>query len=231
MNSLNHRRFKDDLYTEFARIGTALSSPKRLEIIDLLAQRERSVDELAREMGLSIANASQHLRALAAAKLVTARRAGTYAHYRLAGPGVFSLFRSLRDAASEQLPEVAAVVRRDLGEQRNVVLLRRPADIAAHVRAKRAVMLDVRPRTEYAAGHLPGAISIPVDGIARRSSLRSLPRRREIVVYCRGPYCVWADEAVDVLRRRGFSARRLLIGPPDWEALGGHSETASAKAG
>jgi rhodanese-related sulfurtransferase/DNA-binding transcriptional ArsR family regulator len=230
MNSQSHRRFKDDLYSEFARVGATLASPKRLEIIDLLSQRERSVENLASEMGLSVANASRHLRILAGARLVATRRVGTFVHYRLAGPDVFGLVRSLREAGERRLPEVNAIVRSELGIRDNVVPLRSPEAITAHLRSKRAVLLDVRPRVEYDTGHLPGAISIPVGGIARKSILQSLPRKREIVVYCRGPYCVWADEAVDVLRRRGFTARRLLIGPPDWEALGGELETASTRA-
>lgn len=231
MNSQIHRRFKDDLYSEFARIGTALASPKRLEMIDLLAQRERSVEDLASEMGLSVANASRHLRILAGARLVATRRVGTFVHYRLAGPRVFSLFRSLRNTASAQLPEVSVIVRRDIGARRNVLPLRSPADIDAHAREKRAIMLDVRPKTEYDAGHLPGALTIPLEAIVRKSALRSLPRHREIIVYCRGPYCVWADEAVEALRRRGFAAHRLLIGAADWAALGGELETSSAGAG
>lgn len=223
MKKIAHRAFKDELYGEFARLGAALASPKRLEILDLLAQRERSVEDLAAELGLSVANASQHLRILAAARLTATRRRGTFVHYRLASPSVFRLFGTLRDVAAERLPELHAVVERHLGSRRE------PSPSARHVlrRAKKneVVLLDVRPPEEFAAGHLPSARSMPLASMSRQGAFASLPRRGEIVVYCRGPYCVWADEAVDLLTRRGFTARRLLVGPPDWAALGEELES------
>jgi DNA-binding transcriptional ArsR family regulator/rhodanese-related sulfurtransferase len=224
MKRIAHRAFKDELYGEFARIGAALASPKRLEILDLLAQRERSVEDLAAELGLSVANASQHLRILAAARLTATRRVGTFVHYRLASPSVFKLFGSLRDLATERLPEVSAAVERHLGSRRNKPAPS-PREALRRTRKNEVVLLDVRPPEEFAAGHLPGARSMPLASMSRQDALASLPRRRELVVYCRGPYCVWADEAVDLLTRRGFMARRLLVGPPDWAALGEELES------
>ena len=224
MRTIDHRSFKDELYAEFARIGAAVSSPKRLEIVDLLAQRERTVEDLAREIGLSVANASRHLRILAGARLLTSRRAGTFVCYRLSSPSVFRLFRSLRDLAAQRLPEVDAIVHRYTGARDGVVDATAPNAVSARVRAGRAFLVDVRPQAEYRAGHFPGARPLPLDAMRRRGALRALPSDREIIVCCRGPYCVWADEAVALLRRRGYKARRLLLGPADWAALGGELE-------
>lgn len=218
MRKTDHRRFKDELYGEFARVAEALASPKRLEILDLLAQRERSVEDLADEMELSIANASRHLRILAGAQLVDVRRRGTFAYYRLADPAVYAVLREIEGLAARQLPAVSALVARHLGERplRDVS----PADLKRRMRDKRTVLLDVRPAIEFAAGHIAGARSVPLDQLSKRRTLDELPGDREIIVYCRGTYCVWADEAVDLLRRRGFTAHRLTLGPPDWVALG-----------
>jgi rhodanese-related sulfurtransferase/DNA-binding transcriptional ArsR family regulator len=224
MKTIDHRRFKDELYLQFARIGAAVASPKRLEILDLLAQRERSVEDLSREVGLSVANASQHLRVLASARLVAVRRLGTFAYYRLASGGALRLVRVIGDVAEERLPEVKATLQRHLGEREIEELS--PTAVARRVKSGRALLLDVRPQEEYRAGHIPGARAVPIDALVRRKATDGLPRDREIIVYCRGPYCVWADEAVDVLQRRGFTARRLLLGAPDWAALGEALETA-----
>ena len=223
MRKIDHRRFKDELYAEFARVAEALASPKRLEMLDLLVQRERSVEDLAREMALSIANASRHLRILAAAQLVETRRSGTFVHYRPASPAVFELLQRIEAVAAQQLPAVSAVVLRHLGERPIRELS--AAEIKRRVRDRSSVLVDVRPAAEFDAGHLAGARSLPLDQLTKRRTLDELPRDREIIVYCRGTYCVWADEAVDVLRRRGFTAHRLSIGPPDWAALGEQLET------
>ncbi|MGH7662495.1 MAG: ArsR/SmtB family transcription factor [Vulcanimicrobiaceae bacterium] len=224
MPKIDHRRFKDELYAQFARVAEAAASPKRLEMLDLLAQRERSVEDLAREMALSIANASRHLQILLRARLVESRRSGTYAYYRLAGPGVYGLLRTIEALGETQLPDVNAVVSRHLGERaiRNVA----PAELKRRLRERNAVVIDVRPEAEFAAGHIPGARSIPLEQLAKRKVLDDLPRDREVIVYCRGTYCVWADEAVELLQRRGFTAHRLALGPPDWAAIGEKLETA-----
>jgi rhodanese-related sulfurtransferase/DNA-binding MarR family transcriptional regulator len=211
MPKLDHRRFKDELYSELARVGAALSSPKRLEMLELLAQRERSVEDLGRELGLSVANASKHLKVLAAARLVELRRSGTFVHYRLASVGALQVLRLMGDLAEERLPEVRETLRRYLGARQVQDL--EPAAIARRIR-RGAVLLDVRPEEEYRSGHVSGAKNIPIDLLARKSA-HALPRDQEIIVYCRGPYCVWADEAVDILRKRGFTAHRLLLGAPD----------------
>jgi DNA-binding transcriptional ArsR family regulator/rhodanese-related sulfurtransferase len=224
MLHVDHRRFKDELYREFARVGATLASPKRLEILDLLAQRERSVEDLAAELELSVANASRHLRVLAQARLVETRRAGTFAHYRLASPTVLRLVRLIGEAAEEHLPEVRATLERHLGAR--YVDKAAPRAVARRVKTGRALLVDVRPEAEYAAGHIPGSRSIPMQVLARKRGGPQLPRDKEIVVYCRGRFCVWADEAVDILRRRGFTARRLLLGAPDWALLGEALEAA-----
>ena len=218
MPKIDHRRFKDDLYAEFGRVADAVASPKRLEMLDLLAQRERSVEDLAGEMELSIANASRHLQILLRARLVDVRRAGTFAHYRLASPAVYTLLRGLESVAAERLPEVGAVLERHLAE-RSIANLS-PAQLLKRMREQRAVLIDVRPEQEFAAGHIAGARSVPLERLAKLRGTEGLPQDREIIVYCRGTYCVWADEAVELLRRRGFVAHRLSLGPPDWAALG-----------
>lgn len=222
--AIEHRRFKDELYLDLARIGAALSNPKRLEMLDLLAQRERSVEDLANEMDLSVANASKHLKVLAAARFVNVRRAGTFAHYRLAGATALRVLRLIGELGVESLPEVRGTLERYLGER----AVKQLAPDAVARRVKRGtVLLDVRPEEEYRAGHISGARSVPIDVLRRKKSTETLPHDSEIIVYCRGPFCVWADEAVDVLRKRGFTAHRLLLGAPDWLALGGKLETVS----
>ena len=218
MPKIDHRRFKDELYAEFGRVAEAIASPKRLEMLDLLAQRERSVEDLAGEMRLSIANASRHLQVLLRSRLVEVRRAGTFAHYRLATPAVYALLRGLESVAAERLPEVASVLSRHLAER--PIADMSPSDLSRRLRERRAVLIDVRPEEEFAAGHIAGARSIPIDRLAKRQGVEELPRNREIIVYCRGAYCVWADEAVELLTRRGFTAHRLSLGAADWAALG-----------
>jgi DNA-binding transcriptional ArsR family regulator len=212
-----HRRFKDELYQEFARLGQALASPRRLEMLDLLAQRERSVEDLAQEMGLSIANASQHLRILAHARLVETRREGTRVYYRLAGDQVFRLWQALRDVGEARLAEIATIVQRYLG-QRDQLEAIDAEEFLRRVEAGEVVLLDVRPLEEYRAGHIPGARPVPPERLEQ--ILQTLPRDREIVAYCRGPFCIFSDEAVARLRQAGFAAHRLRLGLPDWRALG-----------
>lgn len=217
-----HRRFKDSLYGQYARIGRGLSSPRRLELLELLAQGERSVEALAAETGLSMASTSQHLQALRRAGLVEGRKEGLYVHYSLADPAVFDLCRALRTVAERRFAELEKLVRDHFGDRSDP----EPVPIGELVRRARSgdvVILDTRPAHEYAAGHIPGAISVPVDELQQR--LRGLPRSAEYVAYCRGPYCIYADHAVEALRRSGRKARRLTEGFPEWKAAGHPVET------
>jgi rhodanese-related sulfurtransferase len=221
-NAIDHRVFKDRVYEQFARVGKCLSNPHRLEILDLLAQGERTVEDLAADAGLSVANASQHLQVLRAARLVEARRKGSYVHYRLVGDDVFRLWQSLRDVGTDRLAEIDRVVEAFLRGRETMEPVGTD-ELAERLSTGDVVVLDVRPEHEYRAGHIPGARSIPADRLSR--ALRSLPRDVEVIAYCRGPYCVWADEAVALLRARGFQARRLASGFPDWRAAGLPIET------
>lgn len=211
------RNFKDRLYGQFARVGKALASPHRLELLSLLDQGERTVDSLATEMGLSMANASQHLQALREAGLVETRKQGLYVHYRLADPAVFELCRALRTVAETRFAEVERLVREHFGDRSDPepVPMR---ELLGRARSGEVVIVDTRPTHEYAAGHIAGAISVPVDELKRR--LGRLPKSKEYVAYCRGPYCVYADRAVRALRASGRRARRLSVGLPEWRAAG-----------
>jgi rhodanese-related sulfurtransferase len=214
---MGHREFKDQLYGQFARLGKALASPQRLELLDLLAQGERTVEDLAREAALSVANASQHLHILRDARLVDARKAGLYVYYRLADPAVFGLWQALRDVGERQLAEIDRLVETYMRHPEDLEPLSRD-DLARRLVAGDAILLDVRPALEYQQGHIAGARSIPVDQLDLR--LLDLNPAQEVVAYCRGPYCVFADEAVALLRARGFTARRYAEGYPDWAAAG-----------
>jgi len=213
----NHRVFKDRLYGLYARIGKGLSSPHRVEILELLAQGERTVESLAGETGLSVANASQHLQALKQASLVQGRRQGLFVHYSLADPAVFELSRALRIAAERRLSDLDRIVREEFGNRADAEAVSFE-DLLARARRGDVIVLDTRPANEYAAGHIAGAISVPVDELTKR--LRRLPKQKEYVAYCRGPYCVYADRAVELLRRNGRRARRLIDGFPEWKAAG-----------
>lgn len=214
---VNKREFKDRLYDQFARIGQALASPHRLELIDLLAQGERSVEELAVECNLSIANASQHLRALHQAELVATRRQGNRVLYRLAGPQVFALWQSVRTTAELQLAEIDRVTAMFLRQRQEMEAVG-PEELLRRLEAGEVTILDVRPGLEYEQGHISSARSIPVDELEGRIS--ELPKDGLVVAYCRGPYCVYADEAVELLSARGWRAARLEGGYPDWAAAG-----------
>jgi len=212
-----HREFKDRLYGQLARIGKALSSPHRLEILELLAQGERTVDSLATEIGLSLANTSQHLQALRQAALVESRKDGLFVHYRLADPDVFELSRVLRSVAERRLADFDRLVRDHFANRPDAEAVPM-AELLKRARSRQVVILDTRPANEYAAGHIAGAISVPVDELQRR--LRELPKDKAYVAYCRGPYCVYADRAVEILRAKGRRAQRLLEGFPEWKAAG-----------
>jgi rhodanese-related sulfurtransferase len=211
------RRFKDAIYAQLARLGKATSSPKRLELLDLLCQSPRSVEALAEQASISVANASQHLQVLRAARLVEAEKKGLYVEYRLADDEVCRFFLALRGLAEARLAEVGQVAR-GYFEQRGALEAVEAEELMRRVRAGKVTVLDVRPAEEYRAGHIPGALSIPVGELKAR--LTELPKHREIVAYCRGPYCVMAVEAVELLKRKGFKAQRLDKGVVDWRARG-----------
>jgi rhodanese-related sulfurtransferase len=214
---MDARRFKDDVYGRVARVAKAADSPRRLEILELLAQGPRTVEALARQADLSVANASRHLQILREAGLVEGRRQGPFVEYRLFEPEVYDLVRLLRAIAERRLGEVDRLVRTYLDTQDELEPLGRQ-ELMERVRAGTVVVVDVRPAEEYGAGHIPGAVSVPLKDLARR--LKELPVRKEIVAYCRGPYCLMAFEAVKVLRGRGRRARRLVEGFPEWRAAG-----------
>ncbi|WP_375756296.1 ArsR/SmtB family transcription factor [Corallococcus exercitus] len=214
---MGSRAFKDALYEQLSRVSKALGSPKRLELIDLLAQSERTVEWLARETRMSVASTSQHLQVLREARLVETRKEGVFVHYRLASPAVFMLLSSVRNVAEAQLADVQRVVDTYLGDRDGMAPVGRE-ELLERARAHEVVVLDVRPAEEYAAGHITGALSIPLAELEER--LKDLPKRREVVAYCRGPYCVYADQAVKLLRASGRKARRLHEGFPEWHAAG-----------
>lgn len=212
-----HREFKDRLYGQFARLGKALANPRRLEMLELLAQGERTVDSLAHELGLSLANASQHLQALRQAALVDRRKDGLFVHYRLADPAVFELSSVVRSVAERRLAELDRLVHEHFPARGDAEPVRL-GELLKRARSKRVVILDTRPAGEYIAGHIPGALSVPVDDLQRR--LKELTKSRDYVAYCRGPYCIYADRAVDILRASGRRARRLAEGFPEWRLAG-----------
>jgi DNA-binding transcriptional ArsR family regulator len=217
-----YREFKDRIYEQFARIGKALSSPKRLEVIDLLAQGERSVEEVARATAMPVANASQHLQVLKAAGMVEVRREGKHAYYRLADEGVYEAWRVVRGLGERRLAEVDRVVETYL-EDRGSMRVVDTEELLGLLRDGDVVVLDVRPRGEYRAGHIAGARSVPVEEIEER--LREIPEGKMLVAYCRGPYCVFSDDAVRLLRARGYEARAFTQGFPEWRAAGMPVET------
>jgi rhodanese-related sulfurtransferase len=212
-----NRAFKDAIYEQFARIGKAVSSPRRLELLDLLCQGPRTVEVLAKESGLTIANASQHLQVLRGARLVEADKDGLYVIYRLADQNVCEFFRSMRLLAESRLAEVELIKRHFL-EDRNGMMPVDREKLLRLVGEEAVTVLDVRPSVEYNAGHISGALSIPLKELQQR--LSDLPRDQEIVAYCRGPYCVLSVMAVEMLRARGFNAVRLEEGIQDFRALG-----------
>ena len=217
MTDQAHRAFKDRLYGQFARIGKTLSSPHRLEILELLAQGERTVDSLASELGLSLANTSQHLQGLRQAVLVDSRKEGLFVFYRLADPAVFELLRAIRAVAERQLADLARLVDEHFGDRQDAELVGM-TELLRRAKSPQVVVLDARPASEYEAGHIAGALSVPVDDLQRR--LREFTKDKEYVAYCRGPYCVYADRAVEILRAHGRRARRLVEGFPEWRAAG-----------
>lgn len=212
-----NRKFKDAIYEQFARISKALSSPKRLELLDMLCQGERTVEALAKETHLSVANTSQHLQVLRGARLVEAEKHGLFVIYRLADQQVCDFFRAMRGLAENRLAEVERIVREFMEGHPGLEPVDRDA-LRERVLCGKVTLLDVRPYEEYRAGHIRGALCIPLEELEER--LDSLPKDQEIVAYCRGPYCVLAVEAVERLRAKGFRAFRLEDGVCEWQSLG-----------
>ncbi len=224
MDYQEKRAFKMQLYEQFALIGKALANAHRLELLDVLAQGEHSVEVLAQECALSIANASQHLQILRAAHLVAVRREGTYLYYRLADESVFAMWQAMRTVGETHLAEIGHIVRTFLHEREQLQPIS-AQELLAMCRDDQVTVLDVRPANEYQAGHLPHARSMPIEELEAR--LTELSPQKTVVAYCRGPYCVFADEAVTLLRKHGYQARRLEQGFPDWNLLRLPTETES----
>ena len=211
------REAKDALYEGFAEVAKALASGRRAELVDVLAQGERSVEDVAAEIGQSVANTSHHLRSLARAGLVTTRRDGTRIYYALASERVAELWGAMRDVAAEHVAGLEGLASAYLGHRDGVEVIDRD-ELAARLERGEVRVLDVRPTAEFTAGHIRGARSVPITELRRQ--LRALPQDADVIAYCRGPYCVYADEAVQELRRRGFRARRLEEGFPEWKRAG-----------
>ncbi len=214
---MSHRAFKESLYGELGRIGKALASPQRLELLDLLSQGEWAVEDLAREAALTVANTSRHLQVLRQARLVESRKAGLYVYYRLADDAVYDLWAALRVTGERQLAEVERLLALYQRDPSALEPLTREA-LRARLASGEVIALDVRPAREFAQGHIAGALSIPYDQLDAR--LAELPADREIVAYCRGPYCLFAHDALALLTAHSYRARRLLDGYSDWRAAG-----------
>jgi rhodanese-related sulfurtransferase len=213
---------KAALFDAFASVAQALGSGRRIEIVDVLAQGERSVEEIATEIEQSVANTSHHLQLLLRAGLVRSRRQGTRVHYRLASDRVEDLWAAVRKVAERHVAEVHVLADDYLGERDGVEQIA-ANELEARLATGNVVVLDVRPEPEYRAGHIPGALSAPLESLVQVAA--TLPKRREIVAYCRGPYCVYADDAVRLLQERGLKARRLDVGLPEWRRAGHAVET------
>jgi rhodanese-related sulfurtransferase len=211
------RRFKNELYDQFARLAKAMANGRRLELIDLLSQGPRTVEALAHETDQSVANTSQHLQVLRQARLVETSRRGNHIHYRLADDHVLLLWTELRRAGEARLAEVGSVVRTFMGDRSGLQPVS-PEDLKERLERREVILLDVRPALEYHAAHIAGARSIPIGEL--HSRLRELPKSRRIVAYCRGPYCVFADEAVLRLRAQGYKAFPLDGGVIEWKLRG-----------
>lgn len=221
---MNKRSLKDLLFEQVARIGKSLASPKRLELVELLAQGEKSVETLASQAGIDMRLASAHLKSLREARLVETRREGKYIYYRLSGHDVSHLWVTLREVAQEHLVELRVALEQITAEPGTLVSESRES-LLAKARQGEVVVIDVRPASEFNAGHLPFARSLPLDELERR--LADLPADRTIVAYCRGPFCLMSDEAVQLLRARGFTATKISDGVSEWAAVGLPIETST----
>lgn len=219
---MEKRIFKDKVYAILAKMIKAMANPRRLEIVDLLGQGEKAVEEIALETDMSIANTSQHLQVLKAANLVEIRRAGNYIHYRLAHEEIYKSWQSLRELGLERIAEMEKLIK-DFREKRNTLEALKIDELLTRMKSKNVVVLDVRPASEFKNGHIPGAINITVKELSAK--LKKLPKNKEYVAYCRGPFCVFADDAVNILVKKGFKAKRLVEGFPDWKMKGLPFET------
>lgn len=214
---MNKREFKDRVYDELAKITKAMANPHRLEIIELLAQGDYSVEQISLQTNLTIANASQHLQVLKTAQLVEVTRNGNFIHYRLANPNVFKAWKALRELGVERIASIDKLVK-DFRQSKFTLESVTIDELIQKIEAGKVTILDVRPETEYRKGHIANSVSIPFDELSER--LKELPKRNEIIAYCRGPFCVFADEAVAMLTKAGYKATRLEEGYPDWAMMG-----------
>jgi rhodanese-related sulfurtransferase/predicted transcriptional regulator len=214
---MEKRIFKDKVYSVLAKMIKAMANPHRLEIIDLLGQGEKPVEQIASETNISIANASQHLQVLKAANLVEIRREKNFIHYRLAHEEIYKSWQNLRELGLERVAEIEKLVK-DFREKKNGLEAIKLNELLIRMKSRNVVLLDVRPAKEYKNGHIPRAINIPVEELSVR--LKKLPKNKEYIAYCRGPFCVFADEAVGMLTKKGFNAKRLVEGFPDWKLKG-----------
>lgn len=223
---MDKRSLKDLLYEQVARVGQAVSSPKRLELLELLAQGEKTVEALAGELSVDIKLTSAHLKALRNARLVTSRREGKYVVYRLSGTDVASLWVALREVAEEHLLELQLALDQMVNNPRTLASVGRKA-LLEQARRGEIVVIDVRPEAEYRTAHLPFARSMPLTELKRR--LSELPKDKDIVAYCRGPFCLMAEKAVKILEARGYRVRKLADGVSEWQAAGLRLESVSAE--
>jgi len=214
---MEKRIFKDKVYGILAGMVRAMANPHRLEIVDLLGQGEKSVEAIASETSMSIANTSQHLQVLKAANLVEIRRGGNFIHYRLSHDQIYKSWQTLRELGLQRMAEMEKLIK-DFREQRNTLEVVKIDELIDRLKSKNIVLLDVRPTTEYNNGHIPEAINIPIEKLSAK--LKTLSRHKEYIAYCRGPFCVFADEAVSMLIKKGFKAKRLIEGFPDWKLKG-----------
>lgn len=210
---MEKRTFKNNVYRQLANIAKAMSNPHRLEILELLAQGRFAVAEIAEETAISVANASQHLQVLKQAQLVSTQREGNHVYYRLAGQNVYKAWKALRDLGMERVAEIERLISRFRESRSSLETLSSP-ELAEKMREEEVTVVDVRPEHEFDEGHIAGALNIPVEKLSEH--MDALPRDREIVAYCRGPFCVFADDAVELLREKGFNAKRLDEGYPEW---------------
>ena len=214
---MEKRVFKDKIYSLLARMIQAMANPRRLEIIDLLGQGEKSVDQLAKDTHMGVANASQHLQVLKGANLVEVRREGNFIYYRLAHEEIYKSWQTMRQLGLDRIAEMERIIKQ-FREKRNVLEEVKIDELLTRMRSRNIILLDVRPSSEYNTGHIPRAINIPVDDLTYQ--LKKLSKNKEYIAYCRGPFCVFADEAVSILIKKGFRAKRLAEGFPDWKLKG-----------
>ena len=219
---MEKRIFKDKAYAILATMIKAMANPHRLEIVDLLGQGEKTVEEIAVETNMSVANTSQHLQVLKAANLVEIRREGNFIHYKLTHEEIYKSWQTLRELGLKHIAEMEKLVK-DFREKRNSLEALSMEELLQRIKSKNVVILDVRPEMEYKNGHIAGAINIPVENLTAK--IKKLPKNKEYVAYCRGPFCVFADDAVHLLTKKGFKAKRLIEGFPDWKMKGWPVET------